>query len=201
MRRLEEIPVISLADSETDTFSTGPDVEDHHFEEEGFVEFRQQRDAESEPENDGMSVVSGDDAVVTHPDPPLEILLQDTTPPIREAIRRLDGCDVEQIFARRGCVMKSVPFFLKGPFRSALRIALLEATADEHVRRTRGWKLFLLLPRMLLSRRPRGGSVSREKLQKRFELFTAGQWEELIGASQEMANEASDASTEKEAFK
>ena len=134
MRRLEEIPVISLADSETDTVSTGPDVEDHHFEEE---EFRRE-DVESESENDGMSVVSGDDAVVTHPDPPFEIPLQDSTPPIREAFRRLDGCDVEQIFARRGCVMNSVPFFLKGPFRSALRIALLEAIADEHVRRTRG---------------------------------------------------------------
>ena len=33
--------------------------------------------------------------------------------------------------------------------------------------------------------------VVREKLQKRFELFSAGQWEELIGASQEIANEAS----------
>ena len=31
----------------------------------------------------------------------------------------------------------------------------------------------------------------REKLQKRFELFTAGHWEELIGVSQEMADEAS----------
>ena len=151
MRRLEEIPVISLADSETDTVSTGPDVEDHHFEEEDF----RREDAESESENDGMSVVSGDDAVVTHPDLPFEIPLQDSTPPIREAFRRLDGRDVEQIFERRGCDMKSVPFFLKGPFRSALRIALLEAIADEHVRRTRGWKLFLLLPRMLFSRRPR----------------------------------------------
>ena len=140
-------------------------------------------------ENDGMSVVSGDEPVPSLPEPVLEIPFYDVTPPIREAFRRLDGCDVEQIFARRGCVMKSVPFFLKGPFRSALRIAL-EATADEHVRRSRGWKLFLLFPRMLLSRRPRGGSVSREKLRKRFELFTAGQWEELIGVSQDMANEA-----------
>ena len=116
----------------------------------------------------------------SHPEPVLEILFNDVTPPIREALRRLDGCDVEQIFARRGCVMKSVPFFLKGPFRSALRIALIEATADEHVLRSRGGKLFLLLPRMLFSRRPRGGSVSQEKLRKRFELFTAGQWKELI---------------------
>ena len=60
MRRMQEIPVISLADSETDTISTGPhDEEDPLFEEEGFIGFRPERDAEAESENDGMSVVSG----------------------------------------------------------------------------------------------------------------------------------------------
>ena len=130
MRKTQEIPVISLADSETDTIDTGPhDEEDPLFEEEGFIGFRPERDADAESKNDGMSVVSGDEPVPSHPEPVLEIPFNDVTFPIREAFRRLDGCDVEQIFARRGCVMKSVLFFSKGPFRS-LRIALIEATGN-----------------------------------------------------------------------
>ena len=42
--------------------------------------------------------------------------------------------------------------------------------------RERGWKLFLLLPRMLLHRPPRGGLISKEKLGARFQLFAQGQW-------------------------
>ena len=43
----------------------------------------------------------------------------------------------------------------------------------------RGWKLFLLLPRMLLHKQPRGGLTSIEKLGARFQLFAQGQWAEL----------------------
>ena len=49
-----------------------------------------------------------------------------------------------------------------------MHIAMTEATCDEHVRRSCGWKLFLFLLHMLLSRKPRGGFISREALQTRF---------------------------------
>ena len=41
-----------------------------------------------------------------------------------------------------------------------MRIALSAgATLSDEVRQTRGWKLLLLLPRMLLFRPPRGGLI------------------------------------------
>ena len=91
--------------------------------------------------------------------------------------------DVEDIFRKRAAMMKSLPFFLRGPFRVALRMAIAESSVDDPVRRSQGWKLFLMLPRMLLSRKARGGLVSKEKLRKRFGLFNDGRWEELIRES------------------
>ena len=50
--------------------------------------------------------------------------------------------------------MKKVPKFLRGPFRNALKFALEEAIARDEVRQSRGWKLFMMLPRALLHRPP-----------------------------------------------
>ena len=38
-----------------------------------------------------------------------------------------------------------------------------------------GWKLFLLLPRMLLHKLARGGGVPKHKLMERFNMFNRGQ--------------------------
>ena len=58
----------------------------------------------------------------------------------------LDGVHVEDLFKRRACVMKSVPKFLRGPFRTVLRIALREVLSVDAPRRERGWKLLMLPP-------------------------------------------------------
>ena len=102
---------------------------------------------------------------------------------LREALLSLDRWHLPDLVKKRACVMKSVPRFLKGPFRNALRVALEEATADQLCRQERGWKLFILLPRMLLHRPPRGGLLSKEKLIQRFNAFSQGQWENLLEAS------------------
>ena len=60
--------------------------------------------------------------------------------------------------------MKSVPRFLRGPFRD----------------QERGWKLFLMIPRMLLHRGPGGGGIPRNKLIARFEAFARGEWLQLV---------------------
>ena len=54
------------------------------------------------------------------------------------------------------------------------------------LRAERGWKLLMLLPRML-STKPRGGKVSKKKLQERIDLFASGQWQSLLDASEECA--------------
>ena len=52
------------------------------------------------------------------------------------------------------------------------------------VRQERGWKLFLLLPRLLLHRLPRGGNVHKSKLAQRIEDFARGRWLDLLVKSQ-----------------
>ena len=77
------------------------------------------------------------------------------TPAIRAAVVELDTVDLVVEFSQRASVMKTVPHFLRGPFRSAMRLALEEANEFNENRRERGWKLFMLLPRLLLFRPPR----------------------------------------------
>ena len=69
--------------------------------------------------------------------------------PQREAIVRgfasLDAFDLSGIFRRRAVVMRSVPWDLRGAFRSMLRIAMEEAIAGleafDEVRQDRAWKV------------------------------------------------------------
>ena len=112
----------------------------------------------------------------------------------RTGFTQLDQWDVDDIFSRRASVMKIVPRFLWGSFRIALKVAIEEilngAARRNMVQQERGWKLFLLLPRMMLHRSPRGGLIGREKLISRFDKFAAGQWHDLIMASNKCAEEA-----------
>ena len=75
--------------------------------------------------------------------------------PLR-AFTSLDAMCLTDTFEKRARVMWSVPFVMRGAFRSGLRIALQEIIdgieAQCEVRTVRGWKLLLLLPRMLLYR-------------------------------------------------
>ena len=80
--------------------------------------------------------------------------------------------------------MRSVPTFVKGAFRGDLVLAMDEALAglaalDER-RQERAWKLFMLLPRLLLHRPSRGGLVKKSKLRERFAQFASGQWDSLL---------------------
>ena len=93
-------------------------------------------------------------------------------PRLREAFRSLDGVDVGHLFSMRAVLMKSPPAFVKGAYWAGLRVALREILQGrEHsddARSARGWKLLLLLPRMLLFRPPRGGLIPKQRLLDRF---------------------------------
>ena len=127
---------------------------------------------------DAASAVSEDveASAPVEPDPPVrEVAI---TPAVRAALAWLDQVDLVEVFKPRASVMKSVPKFLCGAFRIALRTALQEAVlggdVGDEVRQTRGWKLLLLLPRMLLSKAPHGGTIGKDKLVQRFQLFAEG---------------------------
>ena len=51
----------------------------------------------------------------------------------------------------------------------------------------RGWKLFLLLPRLMLHRPPRGGKVHRSKLVERFDDFARGSWNKSVKCDEDAA--------------
>ena len=102
---------------------------------------------------------------------------------LQAALITLDHLNVADTFKQRASVMKVVPKFLRGSYRNAMRVALEEVIVDNPTRRERGWKLFMMLPRMLLHRPPRGGLNPRHKLVHRFEMFSRGEWWDLIRAS------------------
>ena len=86
-----------------------------------------------------MDVADHQDAVVVHdegsevsvdeePEPPTApdpevVTTRGLTPAIRAALTELDGVDLPHEFTRRAAIMKTVPHFLRGPFRNALRVA------------------------------------------------------------------------------
>ena len=64
----------------------------------------------------------------------------------------------------------------------ALQGVLRGYELQSDLRITRGWKLFMLLPRLLFRPR-RGGKVSKKTLEERFHMFQDGRWLELLGIS------------------
>ena len=58
-------------------------------------------------------------------DEPKIVEARPTSVEVRGSLRSLDEVNLQHEFARRGCVMKNIPKFLRGPFRSALRLAVL----------------------------------------------------------------------------
>ena len=116
----------------------------------------------------------------------------------RAAMSFFDTCEVEGEFLDRTCVMKSPPAFLKGACCSAMRFELDEADTararGHHVGLSRAWKLFMLLPRPLLHKPPRGGLVPKSHLRERFVDFAAGRWERLLDANRGCVEQAAVAS-------
>ena len=106
---------------------------------------------------------------------------------ISEGMESMDEVILGDILKIRASVMKSVPKFVRGPFRMACRVAFdhhaTSMARGDRLGQVRAWKLFLMLPRMLLSRPPRGGEVPKKKLQDRFAAFARGEWAQLVEAS------------------
>ena len=74
-----------------------------------------------------------------------------------------------------------------GAYRSAMRVALTEhqRAGEDATRRTRAWKLFLLIPRLLLFRPAHGGLLPKGQLQEQFNRFIQGQWIHLLTESRQ----------------
>ena len=98
----------------------------------------------------------------------------------------LDDVDLADLFQKsvqQRC-LEGVPAFLRGPWKKALDLALAEreraARDRDAVGEVRAWKLFLLLPSLLLRRTRVRGGVGKEELVQRFGNLAAGRWDHLL---------------------
>ena len=152
-------------------------------------------DTESIDTRSGTSDAAGEAEVVSLPEAPVPTV----SVPVTDSFQWLAEVDLEVVFKQRPCLMKSVPGFMKGAYRSAMRVAFAEIDQGrverDATRSSRGWKLFLLLPRLLLHKPPRGGLVPKRKLQDRFEVFADGDWASLLASSMVHASRAAQASS------
>ena len=89
--------------------------------------------------------------------------------------------------------MQAVPGCCVGAFRGAIQVALQEilagSTSNDEVKNTRGWKLLLPMPRMILFR-PGREVLSNSKLEARITSFQRGLWSELLAAPKRMGRVA-----------
>ena len=96
----------------------------------------------------------------------------------------MDSVDLSDWFEMRVSMLKTCPFFFRGRLRQSFTVALRERYRARQVEDThaeeRAWKLFGLIPIMLMHR-PRGtGAVGRDELTQRADDFARGQWTELL---------------------
>ena len=70
------------------------------------------------------------------------------TPELRDALISFDVVDLQSVFRRRACVMKSCPKFLVGHYRAAMRFAMTEAemaaNSGDELRCTRALEVVLV---------------------------------------------------------
>ena len=100
-----------------------------------------------------------------------------------KAFASLDSVNLVDTFHHRPPLMQT-PWVLRGAFRAAIQEVLQKilerSVSNDEVKATRGWKLLLLLPRMILFRPGRGGSVPRSNLEARITSSQRVLWLELF---------------------
>ena len=115
--------------------------------------------ADSDVENvdleDWGSEVSGEEIPVPE-DPVPDMVDVRLTPTIRVALEWLDTVNLCEEFTRRAAATKSVPHFLRGPHRNAMRLAMEQAT---HVVPT-----VFVAPVTPVAPAPKGGNIHKNKL-------------------------------------
>ena len=131
-------------------------------------------------------------------DPPFEdvpIGVDGARASMARGFRSLDQITLDTEFRSRGRLMRVVPQIMRGVVRTAFRLSFQEAAearaAGNVEQETRAWKLFTLVPRMLLTKRPRGGFVSRAQTFRALRCVRTKEWLSLVEASRACAQSSS----------
>ena len=101
-----------------------------------------------------------------------------------ESWAQLDLVDLSEVFLERIPMLKTCPRFLRGRLRFSFAIVLRERhrakLEGDMVGANKAWKLFGLVPILLLSRPAHTGSVGRDELAKRADEFAQGGWGDFL---------------------
>ena len=99
----------------------------------------------------------------------------------RQALESLDQVDLDTVLKQKFFGFQSPPPLFQGRIRQALATALDAINAAETEQQTvRAWKLWLLLPRMLLHRQPGARTLPKPEWYARIQAFQFGQWLVLL---------------------
>ena len=101
-----------------------------------------------------------------------------------ESWERLDEVDLDDLFLQKIPMLKTCPRFLRGRLRHCFGVALRERhrakLAGDRVAEVRAWKLFGMVPIMLLRRTKHSGTIGRDELAQRVEDFNRGRWTDFL---------------------
>ena len=113
-----------------------------------------------------------------------------------DAWAQLDAVDLQQEIQIGIKTTKGVPRCIRGAYHRILTQALVAverahasigASSQGELHTVRAWKLFILLPRLLLHVARRGGEAGEREFQKRVVLFDEGRWVELLVQAHQQA--------------
>ena len=97
---------------------------------------------------------------------------------------RLDEVDLDELFLQKIPMLKTCPRFLRGRLLHCFGVALRERhrakLAGDRVAEVRAWKLFGMVPIMLLRRTKHSGTVGRDEFAQRVEDFNSGRWTDFL---------------------
>ena len=142
-----------------------------------------------EDDRGGLSEVEGEEEEFVPERAPVDIDVRARA--IAVGMASLDMVDMREVFRRRAVVMRTVPVFLRGAFKAASRSLWKKDFWEKQMVIQRAWKLFMLLPRMILFRPRRGGKVPRKELGERCQAFARGDWVHLVRQSMQAAEQGS----------
>ncbi|CAJ1353465.1 unnamed protein product, partial [Effrenium voratum] len=106
---------------------------------------------------------------------------------MQRGLDALNDIDLAAVLRVRTLTLQGVPGWLRGLLAFALRAGLRlirDAPGDARAQETAGWKLFMLAPRMLLSRARGQARIAPADLEQRVRLFKAGEWAQLLQPAQ-----------------
>ena len=109
----------------------------------------------------------------------------------------LDAVDLTEALQFKASIRQKAPKFLHRTYKAALRQAIdgvkLGWEKNDVDLQVTAWKLFLLVPRTLLSRPCRGGLVPRKTIEDRIALFQSEERDVLVEMSLDSSVEAATA--------